>query len=242
MQSINIELRNYGVEIALWDRVSTHGAHHPVDIKELLNTDAINWMAADNPTPWREKRNGGFVRGLVFDSNLDITVKDSSGVVLDHFNGSDCFDLAYVYREYSAVTIRAWRHQQYGGRITGMEVSKEGFSCCDMDLHHSRYSRDKLHFGLSKVTHLYEYDSNGYWLHHAEAFVLDSHFAPPMPQTHSHIKPVNARVNSFSLNGPHIQKLFVSEYAQYPSKTYREANQRDCDSLNKYIISKSEFK
>jgi hypothetical protein len=242
MHSLKIEFRNYGVEMALWDRISTHGVRYTKDIKALLYKDSQDWMSPDHAFPWNLKRNAGYVHGLVFDSNLDITVKDNHGVVLDRFKGSDCFDLTYVYREYSVVPIVLSKGCIYGGRITGMEVSKEGFQCCVMAVPSKPYSRDNLHFGLSKVTNIYTYDHNGWYIHSTNVFVLDSHFQVPRQCNLALAPPVNANTKLFTLNGPRYQEVFVSERSYLPPRKFKEANQKDCDSLYKHFISTGEFK
>jgi hypothetical protein len=243
MQSINIELRNYGVEFALWDRTHIQSYTRPHEIKAVLDKDAVNWMSPDSVMPWREKSNAGRACGLVFDSNLDITVKGSDGAVLDHFKGSDCFDLTYTYKEYSIAHMRAWAHQRYGGRITGMEISKEGYHCCEMVLPYSvPYSRDKIHFGLSKITNINTYDEAGWISRGASAFVLDSYFVPLYRPAPKFVAPVNANTKVFSLKGPTYQRVFTCEYSFSPPTTYKEANQKECDSFYKHFIRKGEFK
>ena len=171
---------------------------------------------------------------------MDITVKDSNGDELDHFKGSDCFDLTYTYREYSAMPIRRWQGDISGGRITGMEVSKEGCMCCTISLPFNHYARGNIHLGLSKVTNLCTRDAAGGFLLYADAFVIDSYFlAPYNTQLY---KPINLYTDSFTLNGPKYQRSFVSAYSLSPPRLYKEANQKDCDSFYNYFIITGEFK
>jgi hypothetical protein len=229
---VNLELRNYALEIAMYDKPLPDIGGSLFDADTESDTAIHNWMVTSaNPAlpSWRDKNNAGYVYGLVFDSNLDITVRDSKGDKLDHFKGSDCFDLAYAYKEYSVFPIRVWRQQRVGGRITGMELTKDCVHRYKRTISYaSPYSRDKLHFGLTKVKHIVKYNPKGYTENESEVFIVDSNL-------------INQRAD-ITCNGPKYQKVIEAKYAYGPAPSYTEANAQNCDKFYKNFISKGEFK
>ena len=245
MMVVNIELRKYALEIAMHDMAPANSRPIPDVTNGKLEKEAEAWMSEINDPnviyswPWRHKSNAGYVHGVVFDSNLDITVKDDKGNVLDHFKGSDCFDLTYTYMEYSMVPIRLWAGQIYGGRIAGMEVTKDCVQTYSKQFQASQYSRDKLHFGLNKVLNITVLQDNACgWYTSNEAYVVDINKVYHCPSTCC----INANLPTFSAGKLKYKKVFNYTYTVMPPIKYKEANAEDCDSLYKYIISKGEFK
>jgi hypothetical protein len=243
MMAVNVELRNYGVEIAICDyESSTPGWLYQTAFESEMKTAAETWMSPGNAFPWRTRRNAGHSHGLLFDSNMDIVVKDDAGKVLDQFKGSECMDLTYVYKEYSAVPYKRYRGHNVHGRITAMEITQNGYQRSRLPISPHQYSRDLIHIGLSKVNHIVTDDENGWYLHSSKAFIVDQDTNLKSTVDNNKTHSVNTCIEEIKIHGPTYQKVIVQTYGYNPPKIFTEANAKDCDSLYKYIISKGEFK
>ena len=140
--AVNVELRNYGVEIALCDYASNTAGWQNTSEAEI-RTAAKTWMSPGKAFPWRTRNDAGYTHGLLFDSNMAIVVKDDAGKVLDQFKGSECMDLTYVHKEYSSVPYKQHRSHNSHGRITAMEITQSGYQRSRLPISPQQYSRDQ---------------------------------------------------------------------------------------------------
>lgn len=238
--AVNVELRNYGVEIALCDYASnTAGWQNTYEAE--IRTAAKTWMSPGKAFPWRTRNDAGYTHGLLFDSNMAIVVKDDAGKVLDQFKGSECMDLTYVHKEYSSVPYKRYRSHNKHGRITAMEITQSGYQRSRLPISPQQYSRDLIHIGLSKVDYIETKDEHGWYLNVSKAFIVDLDTSLELTIDNKKTHSVNACMEEIKIHGPTYQQVFVQTYGYYPPKVFTEANCRDCDSLYKYIISKAEF-
>jgi len=239
--AVNVELRNYGVEIAICDYESSTPRWQNTDEFEM-RTAAETWMSPGNAFPWRTRRNAGYAHGLLFDSNMDIVVKDDAGKVLDQFKGSECMDLTYVHKEYSSVPYKLYRSYNTHGRITAMEITQNGYQRSRLPISPHQYSRDLIHIGLSKVDYIVTDDENGWYLYTSKAFIVDQDTSLKLTIDNNKTHSVNACIEEIKIQGPTYQKVIVQTYGCNTPEVFTEANRIDCNSLHRHIISKAEFK
>jgi hypothetical protein len=235
--AVNVELRNYAVEIALEDYIPKN--KNPTwerTIESEVIASTKTWMDPAQAVHWRTRRNAGYTQGLVFDSKLDITVKDDDGNVLDQFKGSECVDLTYVHKEYSAAPFRRCRRPIYKPRVTAMEISGNGYQRSRLPIDPRQYSRDLIHIGLSKVHNTgitVEYEL---YIKSLKVFVIDLDTQIELTTKNNKTHSVNACIEEIQMHGPTYEQIFVHTYAYREPKKFHEANIKDCDTLYKNLI------
>ena len=236
-RNIKVELRNYAVEIALHDFPSVIATKYLIEHEEL-DKQKEKWMSPDNDEQWRDKSNAGYSEGILFDSNLDIVVKNDDDEQIDHFKESDCFQQTFVDHTYSSVPIKLYRGQVISPRVTAMEITEEGFcsSTFELDSKFHTYSREKILFTLRQTLYIQAYDTGKFV--QAEAFVVNPSW------TRYRIRDSNSIMHSeseFSKKGLVQQYLFSHNHAYGKPNRHKAVNKKDCDSLFKHFISKKNF-
>lgn len=236
-RSIKVELRNYAVEIALQDFPSVIATKYLIEHEEL-DKQKETWMSPDNATPWSCQNNAGYSNGILFDSNLDIVVKNDDDEQIDHFKGSDCFQQTFVDHTYSSVPIKLYRDQVISPRVTAMEITEEGFcsSTFELDSKFHTYSREKILFTLRQTLYIHAYDAGKYI--QAEAFVVEPAWI------RYRIRDSNSIMHSeseFSKKGLVQQHVFSHSHSLGKPNKNKSINKKACDSLFKHFISKKKF-
>lgn len=240
MSTIKVELRNYAVEIALHDFPSVISTKYLMTEEQLIKQKET-WMSPYNDKSWRNQTNSGYAHGILFDSNLDIVVKNENDEQIDHFKGSDCFYQACVTNVYSSVSIRSYSAHITSPRVTGMEITEKGFCSSVFELNSRPYERDKILFNLRRVIHIRDYNGKGKLLC-AEAFILDPAWL--LYKLNNDGRAMHEDYE-FSKTGAVQQYVFAHRYSCSGSNMQKTLNKminkKDCDSLYKHFISKKNF-
>jgi hypothetical protein len=241
MRVLKIELRNYCVEIAIHDLPVPKKAQYQRDIHDAMHKQIKGWMDPNRSTPWYVCGNVGYIHGILFDSDLEVVVRNERDEVIDSFKGADCFEQTFTKYIYSAQPFKLHRGYNTGGRVTGMEVRKEGVANCLIKLpaYAPPYSRDSLHLLLTKVSNIESFDENSSYYRRAHAFVIDTGvLSYKGSEFNKYLIPYETDLQTTEQKQQH---LFAGAWLYAKPKTYTEANPKDCDSLRKLYISKKEF-